>query len=90
MRNEPVEVTLLVTTALEQLNICSDITLVGWDLPRNDMPVWRALWELSRDPSIDLIDAETATPARREAIAREAVLPVEGGNLGVQDRDVLQ
>ena len=56
------------------LNVWSEITLVAWDMPRDHVPVRHALWELSRDPLIDLIDVEWATPAQRESIAHEAVM----------------
>ena len=56
------------------LNVWSEITLVTLDMPRNNMPVFDALWKLSREPRIELIEAERGTRAQREAIAREAVM----------------
>ncbi len=58
----------------QPLNIWSAITLVTWDLPRKDvMSTYQALYELSREPPIELVDAESASASERRAIASEAV-----------------
>jgi hypothetical protein len=59
----------------EPLNVWSDITLVAHDLAKIDYEAHRALYELSREPDIDieLIRAKGATAAQQEEIERSAV-----------------
>ncbi len=61
-------------TRATPLNLWSEITLVVWDWPlEGEHDLWQALYHLSRDPAIDLIEFAGATPAQRVAIARELV-----------------
>jgi hypothetical protein len=58
----------------EPLGRWSELTLVAWDAPGGkDFSMWDTLWKLSDEPPIDLIDADHASPAQRQAIEQEAV-----------------
>jgi hypothetical protein len=58
----------------EPLGRWSELTLVAWDAPGGkDFSMRDTLWKLSDEPPIDLIDADHASPAQRQAIEQEAV-----------------
>jgi hypothetical protein len=59
----------------EPLNVWSDVTLVAHDLPKIEYEVHQALYELSREPDIDieLIREENTTAAQQDEIERSSV-----------------
>jgi hypothetical protein len=59
------------------LHYWSQITLVVWDMPKNDGAVYVALAAVSREPQIDLIDEGSATRRQRTMIAHEAILLID-------------
>ena len=56
------------------LHYWSQISLVIWDMPKNDLAVYVAMSAVSRDPRIELINEQSATRRQREMIAHEAIL----------------
>jgi hypothetical protein len=59
----------------EPLNLWSDITIVAWDLPEAiPYEAHRDLFELNREPGIDLIQAEHASPAQRREMEQAVEL----------------
>ena len=60
----------------EPLNFWSEITLVVWDLPgRKDYEIYQDLSNLSKEPEINLIEADSkyATLAQQQGISQSLV-----------------
>jgi hypothetical protein len=52
----------------------SRISLVVWDMPKNDVAVYVAMHAVSRDPTIEAINERAATRRQRAIIAHEAFI----------------
>ena len=55
------------------LHYWSQITLVIWDMPKDLVAVYVAIHAVSRDPTIEVINEQSATRRQRDMIAQEAI-----------------
>jgi len=57
----------------EPISYWSELTLVVWDLPKDEHGIYSALDALGSEPRIEVRRAEDASPRQRAALSREAV-----------------